>query len=59
MSDKHLRQDKDTAQQIREALAMKRAFGIHAAATFLRFRAVPVTLAARVLAAPPEQRRQF
>ena len=53
------RQDRHTAQQIREALAMKSAFGIHTAATLLRFHQVPVEVAARVLTAPPERRRPF
>lgn len=56
MSDKPLRTDKHTAQQIKEALAMQRAFGNHCAATFLRLRNVPLTLAARVLASPGKRR---
>jgi hypothetical protein len=59
MTQQERRGDRHTAQQVREALPMKRAFGIRTAATLLRFHQVPVEVAARVLAAPPEQRRQF
>lgn len=52
----HTRQDHHTAQLIRESLAMQRAFGNHAAATFLRLRHVPLSVAARVLAAPGQRR---
>lgn len=51
------RQDNQTAQQIKEALAMQRAFGNHAAATFLRLRNVSAEVAARVLSAPGRRRK--
>lgn len=51
------RQDNQTAQQVREALAMQRAFGNHAAATFLRLRNVPAEVAARVLSSPRRRRQ--
>lgn len=53
------REDRHTAQQIREALALKSAFGIRTAATLLRFHKVPIEVAARILAAPPARRRPF
>lgn len=52
------RQDTQTAQHVKEAQAMQRAFGQHAAATFLRLRNVPAEIAARVLGTTT-RRRQF
>jgi hypothetical protein len=52
------RKDRDTAQQLKEAQAMQRAFGEKAAETFLSMRKVDPELARRVLE-QPEQRRQF
>ena len=59
MPDKHTRTDRQTEQHIREAIAMQRAFGDHAAQTFLQLRNVSPAVATRVLAAPHGQRRQF
>jgi hypothetical protein len=53
------RADSKTAQQIKEALAMQRAFGDHAAMTFMRQRDIPMPVIERVLTAPPAERRQF
>lgn len=52
------RTDRDTAQQIREAQAMQRAFDRETATKFLTIRNVDPELARRVLE-QPEQRRQF
>lgn len=52
------RHDAVTARHVKEAQAMQRAFGQHAAATFLRLRNVPVETAARVLSTTT-RRRQF
>ncbi len=56
MSDLKPRTDSQTEQQIREALAMKRAFGDQAAEKFLKLRDVDQALARRVLT-EPERRR--
>jgi hypothetical protein len=56
--DKKQREDFDTAQHIREAQAMQRAFGHETARTFLAQRKVDPAIARRVLD-HPEQRRQF
>jgi len=52
------RADSATAQQVREAQAMQRAFGDDAAKTFLELRKVDPAIARRVLE-QPGQRRQF
>jgi hypothetical protein len=57
MSDQTKRQDQKTAEQVREALAMQRAFGDHAARAFLSLRGVHPELVHRVLTAPREKRR--
>jgi len=59
MHDHPPRADSQTAQQIKEALAMQRAFDTQTAHTFMRLRNIPYEVAARVLTAPPEQRHQF
>lgn len=56
--DQHERADVETAAKIREAQAMQRAFGEHAAKTFLELRNVDPEVTRRVLE-HPEQRRQF
>jgi hypothetical protein len=55
--EKVRREDFDTAQKVREAQAMQRAFGDEAARTFLERRHIPHELAQRVLTAPLGQRR--
>lgn len=57
MTEPHERKDHDTEQQIREALAMKSAFGSDVARTFLRMRGIKPELTERVLTAPPGQLR--
>lgn len=52
------RTNSQIAQHVREAQAMQRAFGDHAAKKFLETRKVDPAIASRVLE-HPEQRRQF
>lgn len=58
MSYQQPREDQKTAEVVREALAMQRAFGDHAAKTFLELRHAAPELVIRVLTAPIAQRRQ-
>lgn len=53
----HVRTDVETAEKVREALAMQRAFGQAAALDFLRRRAVPDDLALAALAGRYERRQ--
>lgn len=57
MAEQHERTDHETEQQIREALAMKSAFGSDVARTFMRMRGIKPELTERVLTAPPGQLR--
>lgn len=57
MAEQHERKDHETEQQIREALAMKSAFGSDVARTFMRMRGIKPELTERVLTAPPEHLR--
>lgn len=52
------RRDKRTAKVIYQAQALRRAFGRHAAHTFLLAKRVPAALSARVLAVPDHQLRR-
>jgi hypothetical protein len=57
MGEQRIREDKQTAAQVREAEKMQRAFGDDAAKSFLKLREVPEDVARRVL--EHGQRRQF
>jgi hypothetical protein len=57
MGEQYERKDHDTEEQVREALAMKGAFGVDVARTFLKLRGIEPELTERVLTAPPEQLR--
>jgi hypothetical protein len=52
------RRDKRTAKVIYQAQALRRAFGRHAALTFLLAKRIPSALSARVLAVPDHQLRR-
>ena len=52
------RRDKRTAKLIYQAQALRRAFGRHAAQTFLLAKRVPMALCRRVLAVPDHQLRR-
>lgn len=56
--DQKPREDKQTAEQVREAQAMQRAFGDDAAKAFLNMRQVPEEVSRRVLE-HVEQRRPY
>lgn len=51
------RGDRATAEKVKEALAMQRAFGDVAATRFLEQRGISSVLVQRVLSAPPDRRR--
>jgi hypothetical protein len=51
------RKDHDTEEKVREAIAMKTAFGTDVAREFLKLRGINSELTERVLKAPPEQLR--
>jgi hypothetical protein len=57
MSEQHKRTDQKTEGEVREALAMKRAFGGDSAHTFLKRRQIDPNLIERVLSARPAQLR--
>jgi hypothetical protein len=57
MAEQQARNDLDSEQKIREALAMKGAFGADVARTFLKLRGVDPAVTERVLSAPKEQLR--
>lgn len=57
MSEQTSRQDAGTAQLVKEALAMQRAFGDAAAFTFLQLRNIDAALAHRVLTTPAARRQ--
>lgn len=57
MIEQHQRTDHKTETEVREALAMKRAFGLDTARTFLKLRGVNPDLAERVISATREQLR--
>lgn len=57
MAEQQARTDHDTEEKIREALAMKGAFGADVARTFLKLRGIDPSLTERVLTAPKEQLR--
>lgn len=52
------RADTETAQQIKEAQMMERAFGREAAQAFLNMRRITPSMVQRILT-EPERRRQF
>ncbi|MFC0134737.1 hypothetical protein [Massilia eurypsychrophila] len=58
MEELHERKDQDTEEKVREAIAMKTAFGTDVARTFLKMRGIDSDLTERVLKAPPEQLRR-
>jgi hypothetical protein len=58
MEELHERKDHDTEEKVREAIAMKTAFGTDVARTFLKMRGIDSDLTERVLKAPPEQLRR-
>ncbi len=58
MADQIIREDKETAEQVREGQKMQRAFGDEAAKAFLNMRQVPEEVTRRVLE-HVGQRRQF
>lgn len=53
MTEQHERADRKTEAEIREALAMKRAFGDDTARRFLKLRGIDPDLAERVVTAKP------
>jgi hypothetical protein len=57
MSEQHSRTDTKTEAEVREALAIKRAFGDDTAQTFLKRRGIGPDLAERVISAPPGELR--
>lgn len=59
MSKLSPRKDRETAEQINEALALQLEFGDDAARAFLDQRGVRHELTERALTAPPDQRRYY
>lgn len=57
MIEQHERTDRKTEAEVREALAMKRAFGMDAARTFLKLRDADPELVERVISSPRDQLR--
>jgi hypothetical protein len=57
MNEQIERKDKETEAKVREAIAMKHAFGDDAARTFLKLRGVDPDLTERVLTADPAKLR--
>jgi hypothetical protein len=57
IEQQHPRTDHKTEAEVREAMAMRRAFGLDAAREFLKLRGVDQELANRVIEAKPDRLR--